>query len=368
MLSVDLAGIQLLERLNQNRNITWTLFNTEAQGSIVYGDRDCIVYKLLDDLRLLENFDRVVFWGDFAHWLLYATQEWVPRTMRRLGSMSEAEGMNKWFHLFFLGGAERLLQKVIVFGSTLYGLTAKQLAVGAYYDSLQSMYGSCRAAMPRDFYSAVFINQLVGANNAVLGCDCAFFLDDAKLLSTLGKECHGISTIIAEGKALPLLVCAIGRTQSASLLSYFSSLVANRMGASIVFLPWLANNGIHGLCESLDLLSRSSYVITDIYHCAVSSLRLGKSTIAFGSTSPSPTHSLSDKKKEILFRQHLIGHNYVATERVSQAVIQDSSLGSLVDEVVGLLQDKLSVETANALLKTHVDSSSNLLQMALVTD
>ena len=366
MLSVDLAAIQLLERASADKPIEWSLFNTEAHGSICCAGYPFITYKYLEEVDQLNEFDRIVFWGDFTHWLLYATKEWAPRFMAKNSHTSQVDAIKKWLHLFFLRGQSDLLKKVIVFGSTFYGLTAQQLAIDPYLAVMQKMYSNCLLAMPRDMYSTIFINHLTASSKASLGCDCAFLLNQHEFLAKLGKILPNHLKSSVKNEALPYMILALGRTKSLSLLTHFSNLVARKLGVEVVVLPWLVNNGIQGLGKSLKLIAKADFVFTDVYHCAVTALREGKSTIAYGASSFNPNHSLSDNKKEVLMRQHLFGSNYISVELISRAIIEDRATSELVDHVVEIVKNQKSRDIGSSLLSNHIKSSMDSLSSVLL--
>ncbi|MFM7086976.1 MAG: hypothetical protein ACKOXO_08310 [Cyanobium sp.] len=204
MLSVDLAAIQFLA----SAGFDFACFNTEHSFyDTSCGDQEAR-HEYLQDPSQLDSFDRILFWGDFVHWLPYALQDWGHRYNKiHRQELDRRELLNRWYYHVFLDDNAALQSKAILFGSTFYGLDGRQLTLKSYQSHLSNLLNRCLQIQPRDLYSAVFANQLCGTEKAQLGCDAAFFLDDSKLIASVQESDLDSRQRSLINDSKPLILC-----------------------------------------------------------------------------------------------------------------------------------------------------------------
>jgi hypothetical protein len=299
MLSVDLAFESIKSELDPNINVerfcSWrSLSHNSAVGNLCYTH--------LYSIEQLEQFDKIIYWGDFLHWIEYGKTDWVGKTLDRDPTMDAEQALDLWYQLFLLENRIDLQQKTIVFGSTLYGLNSRQLLDQRYTSALTSLYSNVRLAMHRDIYSQNFLQQLSLNNCVKFGVDCSLLLDlKSKFAPDYVKQ--------------PYFVYSFGRSGEDELLTKVVKDISADLSLEPVKIKWLEKGaGLESLFTNLMLISRARFVLTDIYHCSLNSIREHTPTICFGNGADNITGTLSDKKKEIFFHQHFLNNHYIYIE------------------------------------------------------
>ena len=357
MISVDLGIKAFLDITGLGSKHKASLYSTEKELVVSSRHGLSLNYKQLIDAAQLKAYDHIIYWGDFAHWINYAEKEWMKRGEHLGKSREELE--NKWYSLYFLENNKELLSKTIIFGGTLYGLNSTQLTNKRYADNLKKFFSKCKAAYFRDLYSANFINQVTSSNIASFSCDCA--LIRAKAINTLQGKAHK-----ADIKTKRLGI-AFGRSNNPGLLVDFSRKLAAQLNARIEPINWLGNRGIDGLIYSLQKIQLCDYFFTDIYHCGVNAIGLGIPTISTGSTSQEVDHTLSDKKKEVFFRQHLLQQYYLPTELIKDGITSNNRFAKqALKEISNRLKDSDSFLLAYRLIQMAASTSITELHSSMV--
>jgi hypothetical protein len=201
---------------------------------------------------------------------------------------------------------------------------ANAVADKQYYDSFTQFFSQISAVYFRDAISAARISPLRG-NEASLGCDCALLLqnDDLKQIKnfTPAKEQKGVGVFF-------------GRSPAKGRMMIFSRLIARELGEKCHWLQWFAWGWggprkerwpymVFGFIirakdedtgELLSKLSGYKYIITDTYHLCINAWRMGIPAICIGEGKMMASHSLSDKKKEVLFEMYDARQYYVYAE------------------------------------------------------
>ncbi len=288
MISVDLSFMSVHKALGPGYSFAFFCAEEEYE---IKNDHYAIHYQHLQSQEQLRVFDVIIYWGDFLHWVGYKKWDWLSRFKIRQPELSEEAVFDLWYKLFLLEGVPELQAKTIIFGGTLYALNAKQLTNKRYLAALTALYRNARLALLRDQVSASFISQLVPTNQDFFGCDCALLLN--------------------KGEAPPprtapekYILCSFGRSGANVAITSFATQIAPRMGLKLLGMNWLGHPaGMEGLQEKLRLVREAELVVTDIYHLAVNSWREGVPALCFGKGNGNPTGTISDKKKEIFYRQ-----------------------------------------------------------------
>ena len=288
MISSDLAFMSVHKRIGQEYSVTFLC--AELKYTISHAQYP-IHYELLSDQKQLHEFDLIVYWGDFIHWIGYAFQDWLPRHQIIHPSHSEQSILDLWYKLFLLEGAPDLQKKTLIFGGTLYALNAKQLSDERYVSALTSLYKNVKLALLRDELSANLMSQLIPGIGDFFGCDCALLMTN---------NLPGVERTTQERYVL----CSFGRSDSSAAMPGFAIKIAEKMGLKLIYMDWLGQPfGMDAFQNRLKMVCGAELVITDIYHLSVNSWREGVPAICIGKGAGNPTDTLSDKKKEIFYRQ-----------------------------------------------------------------
>jgi hypothetical protein len=280
MISVDLAFESLdLKNVNFTRFCAWR--GKKKSDSLDIG------YEEYHSVSQIEGYDKIIFWGDFLHWIEYAKKDWQLKSIDRNNSLTFEMAIDLWYKMFLLEGRPDLQKKTLIFGNTLYGLDSHQLSNERYLSAIKSLYTSCLYSMPRDIFSANFIKQITKSNNSEFGCDCALLLDSNKFIKDLNTE-------------KDYFLYSLGRSGNLETLTRFVKDLGIKLNKTPVELKWLTKGtGVYHLIENLKKIKSADFVVTDIYHCAVNSNRESIKTICIGNGLSNIVDTLSDKKKEI---------------------------------------------------------------------
>lgn len=309
----------------------FTVFNTE-EAIQVKDSSGSINYALLNNPAQLAEFDTIVFWGDFLHWIGYATKDWLTRQKRRFSQSSEDELIDLWYRVLLLENAPELQKKTVIFGNSIYGLNATQLSNKRYLSALTNLYQNCRLVLLRDEQSACYASQIVASRADTFGCDCALFLDP----TALGLQEKNSSEKVQSKR---YIACSFGRSRSTALMQVFASNLARTLGLKLLDVGWFKEpQGLEGLKRKLEIIRSSELVITDIYHLSVNSWRDGVPTICIGSGGSEIVNTISDKKKEIFFHQIFASEYYLYKETMDSAVLMDQSFRSLLNSYANLFK------------------------------
>jgi len=301
MLSVDLAIETVRSKLPSNTVVDRFC----AWRSIVKPGMMPMNYNLYYSLSQLENYDKIVFWGDFLHWRGYAYADFLSRGRGKAKNTTDNDIIDQWYQLYLFENCQHLQQRTIVFGSTLYALGADDINDQRYMSALTSLYKNSKLSLMRDLVSANFIDQIANNDRSNFGCDCAALLEVDHLVDSK-------SDIDA-----PYLTYALGRSGHTDILQKFTFDISEKLGTVPINLNWLEKGvGVDNTIKKISLIKHSTALITDIYHCAITAWREGTPVICIGHASSRVSGTLSDKKKEILHMQLFSIKNYVYIEEI----------------------------------------------------
>jgi hypothetical protein len=355
MLSVDLAFESLKKYFNSEIEITrfcsWK--DIERPGVI------SMSYKKLEDISQLEQFDKIIYWGDFLHWCKYG-----PSFMSGKGTSWYAEQHNisidnakkhltdKWYSMYLLENRTDLQKKSIVFGGTVYGLSSDQIRDHRYKTALSSLYQNSRLVLMRDVLSAFYVSQLFDDRRFSYGCDCALFLDK-------------IEDLLDEINTEPYLVYSFGRCNYTQELETFACSLAEKAGIKTVKLQWLhPKTNVTEFAKNLQIIRNAKYVVTDIYHLAINSWRENTPTLTIGNGNAYHGQgTLGDKKKEVFNSQILAMNYYHYTDNILSLVINgsDESKNSYLNSCLTQLKNKESLEIITNTIKSQVNYARDTL-------
>jgi len=348
MATVDLAAFTAIRRFAPQAEITlYTYGKAEIKG-FQAGD---LPYDYLDVTEHTERYfgsDIFLFWGDFTHTHDY----WLKD---RQISQQHYEDYRKYIFLTSLEPSR--LKDVIVFGSTIITNDAADQNDAAYYDDFKRFFEGVRAVYFRDAISAAKISPL-RTEEASLGCDCAFLLKDADLNLIPGyipaAKRQGVGVFFA-------------RTPSKISMMFFARLVGHYLGEKCRWLPWLnypygerwqrwpflvlgfwIKSGHTDTGKVLSSLSGYKFIITDTYHLCVNAWRMGIPAICIGQGATICAHTLSDKKKEVLYEMIGARSFYLFVESLS--ILR---LRAKAKSAAGVLSDQALIGQIHANVDAH---------------
>ncbi|MDN2578990.1 polysaccharide pyruvyl transferase family protein [Aquibium sp. ELW1220] len=350
MITVDRALIDVLQYSGIECEIDFFCLEKSFTLDLGYVEID---YNLLDGADQLATFDRILFWGDFLHWKNYVLRDVAPRMVRSGAADCSAAVVDAWYQRLMLEGREDLQRKSIVFGSTIYALTATDLADGRYVAALSSLYANARLVRLRDVMSAGFAAQLVGDGRDYLGCDCAFFLKRREI--TVGDRPAPSGEVVV----------AFGRSGSTMLYRGFTERIAEMAGRRTLDLGWLDRTAPLEIDHRIDVVRNAAFVVTDIYHVAVTAMREGTPLLCFARGTAATDSTLSDKKKEILMSQHFARRNLVHQEIIHLTSSSDKTAKALVDQCLETIRDQNHQRAISTGLRRHVDRQVKSLHAAI---
>lgn len=309
MVSCDLALDSVLARLGIDDKVD--RFNFEQTRRV-----GSVNSRHLKDLGRLEEYRAIIFWGDFQHFLNYAVLDLSRRERTRYGQkFDRGQFLTNWASRAFLTGRRDLQARTIVFGETIYGLSGIDLAVTPYQRPLRRFLTNVTDIQLRDPLSVAMATQIAPASRVGFGCDCAFLLDADKVLPMSKAE-------NAVGKRLPkkkFAVAAFGRSDEDERLMAFAQKLADKAGFELVSMNWLAPNryrAINTIAENIATVRQAQFVMTDIYHLIVTTLRENRPVLGLGWGASQGRTTLDDKKKELLLRSYFGRHLYTFVEDV----------------------------------------------------
>jgi hypothetical protein len=298
MISVDYAFETIKSKINSDIKIERFC----AWRSI---EDNLLSYTELHSLSQLESFDKIIYWGDFLHWIEYAKKDWANKTLDRNPLMTFDEVIDCWYQLFLLEGREDLQKKTIVFGNTLYGLNAEQLLDQRYINALKLLYSNVVLSMHRDIFSQNFLFQLTRNKSIKFGVDCSFLLNANTQTTKQDQEQYFLYSFARSGEN--------------ELLMQMVNDISKELNLQPKELKWISKGAsVTNLKENLKIIKNSNFLLTDIYHCALNSIRENTPTVCFGNSSTKVSDTLSDKKKEIFFRQHFLDQYYIYIESLKR--------------------------------------------------
>jgi polysaccharide pyruvyl transferase WcaK-like protein len=336
MYSVDLGLGSIVNTLEK---VKVTRFNIQDNYSIK-SDLYKLKYNLLYDAAQLENFDKIIIWGDFLLWLLYGKHEILSKQRKNL---TYDQIFEKWSNLIFLKNRPDLQKKVIIYGTTLYGINSEQLSNNDYLSMLSELCDNAQSISFRDVFSANFISQISQNKNVSYRVDCAFHFNTDKILKNIQDS--------------PYLCYSFGRSGCDAKLEEFAKEVANSMNLNAVNLNWLDKSGLPGLINKISVIKGSSGLITDIYHCGITGMRESVPVIGIGMGASTISSTLSDKKKEVFFTQSFANQNYIYAE----SILNPENKTNLIADTCLKLSNSHAHEIINSFIKKKTESDKDSL-------
>jgi hypothetical protein len=346
MITVDAALDSFMEKNFPGASVV--KFNVERQQT--FKKKPKFACEFLDDISQLRDFDRIVCWGDFLHAYQYHRRDLRPRIRNRNTDAQVAEQKIQAAEkmLFLSDFSDEELSKAVCFGGSIYVNGVEDELIKDYKERISRLYKNSGLVLMRDILSASFAQRYAaGRRDGMLGVDCAFLLEPhtgfswTKLPFSAKKSKIGFSFGRRLSKDPEFL-----RTMHA----FVHAVAEARSCNQIVDLDWLGNNTedpVGGVIDKLSLINECQAVITDIYHCSINSWREGVPTFCVGEGAESPTGTLSEKKKELLYMMLNARDFYIFKENLTT----ESGFSSHVKRASAMLVGKNRIGGVNAIFE-----------------
>lgn len=351
MLSVDLAFESLKKYLRPDVDIirfcSWK--NISRPGAV------SIHYQPLTDVSQLEQFDKIIYWGDFLHWHNYGPSfmsakgtEWYAAQHDLTIDHAKIHLTDAWYSMYLLENRIDLQKKSIIFGGTICGINSDQISVARYQQALHSLYQNAQLVLMRDYLSACYVSQIISTRQFAYGCDCALFLEDFF---------DEINIPVTE----PYMVYSFGRCKTDFDLEKFALDLAAKNNVKPVKIQWLhPKTSPNELQKNLDLIRHAQFAVTDIYHFAVSTWREKIPTLTIGrGNSYASQGTLNDKKKELFNSQILAMNYYLFLEDVISGIAENRE--NYLKKCHAKIQNKITLHVVDQQIQTQIDYARNLL-------
>jgi hypothetical protein len=352
MLSVDLAFESIKKYINSDIEITRFC----SWKDIVREGPVALYYRRLHDISQLEEFDKIIYWGDFLHWVKYGPSflsskgtEWYASQSNLTIENAKLKLTESWYSMYLLEGRPDLQKKAIVFGNTVYGIDSAQMSNKRYNNALAAMYKNASLVLMRDYLSSFYVSQLFEDRKFSYGCDCALLLES--------------NTVKYKNIELvePYMVYSFGRCKNNEQFEQFALQIAEKQGVRAVKISWLhPKSSVTELLKNLELIKNAEFAVSDIYHFSINAWRENIPTLTIGKGSSYPSQgTLSDKKKEVFNSQILAMNYYLFFEDVVSCMNNDSK--KLINDCVCKLTNTSALEIIFEKIKTQTEYSRKIL-------
>jgi hypothetical protein len=280
---------------------------------------------LSEHIDAVWNSDMIVYWGDFLHSKPYWETDLAGWLVRDAVSPSRDAAIELIYRAFMLEDApNEVLRKVVVFGSTIITIGAKELVDRRYATALRRIIAEAGGIYFRDAISAAKASPLRG-EQATLGSDCALQLSRHDFVT------YSLIDALPQQPGDKLGVF-FGRSKWIGQPLALARAVGRKMECETVWLPWLRSAPrqlplarVFGFPatrepplpkEILRQLLECQAVITDTYHLCVNAWNLGIPAVCIGFGSQHVGHTLGDKKKEVLYEMYGASAFYIYREHI----------------------------------------------------
>lgn len=255
-------------------------------------------YRLVGSAADLDRYETIVFWGDFQQNPLWGRRNFGPRHARTHRT-TLPEGIQRWKELcLMLGRIRPPGQRWYSVGTCFLG-ALEALDDAASIAEYASLLAGFEAIVPRDPDSVAEL-QACAMTNIIPGFDCATILDPGAA-PPAGDACFGY---------------AFGRTLSEREGRAVARRIERLTGHRAVPIRWLLLQHRPRWCDyrysrALQVIRETRYVVTDIYHLAVTTLNAGRDVLCIGAEGREFQDTCHDLKKAVLFRMADLSNRYL---------------------------------------------------------
>ena len=307
MLTVDLAFQECLASEYPDAEIRY--YSIEGRQPSIARDAGLS----FDYESIIDNFDHVqdssaiVFWGDFLH-----SRSYIENDLNERG----IDAVSAYRYLFLNDCAPRIFEKVLVFGESLITEDAFSSTDKAYVEASHNFFSQVNHVYMRDVFSAMKVVTIKGKyDQNFLGADCAMLLDFNELLECAAHD---------EEPEREMTKKSVGVFYSRTLMNMehffqFANEAAEWSGRRIEWAEWFPilptqpaaikkkfpkihfDGSPTTVFDVYRKIRSFEFVITDTYHLALTSWRLGVPAVCIGRGAKLSQTTIDDKKKETLF-------------------------------------------------------------------
>jgi hypothetical protein len=340
MYSVDLAAADLLSR----NNIDFDLFTSHTPPrfarykfmaiGIDIGFRSHyrfgrLMFKHLKSYEQLKNYSHVIYWGDFTPNPVYGVEDFYYANEFYDTRLTKEESFDKWVDLYNV--PHNMKQKVMAIGNNFqHDYSSNIKFYRKYLDNLGKKFD---VIMPRDSYSLNNIkSQFDPENNTIKkfksGLDPAFLLNE-KMLNCNIKPADNV------------FCYSFGRSQLPNLEDLLEKIELATKCKGVDLEEWLKLKPISAerdFIGAMENISTARFVVTDLYHLAINSIRLHTPVYCIGNKVSNQIGTLGDFKKNILFKMLGLENYYIEI---------NPDLTSASDYITEVISESLSFYRGN---------------------
>lgn len=325
MYSVDSAAIKLFESLQ----LDFEILTTQNDEYELLGRKS----RLIHSTNELYDYTHIVYWGDFINNPLYAITDFAMRDVKRKISKNSSIAFDRWSHLFALQSFDKKHLKILSVGNNFH-FELNDFPKPSFFkrtdfrskalEALRSIEDRFDLILPRDNHSKENLTKyFLDENHHKIqeGLDCAFLLEDQKAVIKKNQiTIYFFRSALSSLESIP--------EQIKKIYNY-----------SVLNNPWLnlPNNRQESFEHYTNDMRESLFTITDTYHFAINSLRLGTMSICIGRKENEQVGTLGDFKKKKLYQTLEISEFYIEVDK------NDSS-----QVVWGLINEKIQFILENS--------------------
>lgn len=323
MYSVDCAAINLFKNLQ----IDFEILTTQENEYELLGKKS----KIIRSTNKLYNYTHIVYWGDFINNPMYGMTDFSMRDVKRKISKNRAIAFDCWASLYALQDFDKKHLKIISVGNNFH-FDLNDFPTPSFFKrtdyrskaktALKNIENKFDLILPRDNYSTTnLLAHFSKINHTKVKnvLDCAFLLED----DIHQPKRNQVTTYLYRS--------------SLSTLYNLEKHLEDKYGFLVLNNPWLElpDERQKAFNSYTNDMRQSLFTITDTYHFAINSLRLGTISICIGRKETNQIGTLGDfKKKELYKTLGLLDFYIEIDENASTEAIFD-----LIDETINFTID-----------------------------
>ena len=301
-------------------------------------------HKLSNPNEQLANYDLIFYWGDFLHSKNYMNSV-DKRIKRENPGLSTKNIKDHVYRTLLLEHVDtNIINKTILFGSVIF-TNQDSIDSERYFSALSYLYNNCKFYSHRDPLSNFIASNYSNKVSNCVGVDCAFYLD-----GVIGENNLTSNNFMGY---------SFGRRTRGKwrkgLIKMFTEYVSKDSKVKeVINIDWLNNdfsNPVDFTYDKIDSIRKCDFIITDTYHCAVNSWRVGVPAFLIGLGESKPYNSINDKKKELLYGMFQAFKFYLFVEEI-QNILKWAKIKTHIYET---LNDKKYITNIRNRIKNAMD-------------
>ena len=345
MYSVDLAALDFFSRLDCDFDFL-TSHTPQRMGrrtlnkffGIDVGHKNHfrfgkIKFYKFSGVAQLSKYSHIVYWGDFINNPAYGRDDFSRTDLNNNMSKDIESAFARWQKLYNLSEGKPSGRVISVGNNFQYPTERFNAEDKAIFKNMEKNFDMI---FPRDYIS--FENLLTmfsseSVNKVHLGMDAAFLLTYTEIPTKENIFCYHFRRS-RFGSSIKLVneIESITKLKGISLGNWTN---LSKDHADTTFWKYLR------------LISASQFVITDLYHVAINAIRQNIPVFGIGNISNAQVTTLSDFKKDILFKTFDL-HNYYIKIGIEEAR-EDKGIDDILSVITKLFP--LDQNTLNQIFK-----------------